>query len=95
MSEEEIRNYLSGRSGTNKQPSQALTVRPVARKARSARQKPQETFKDFSATHLLCPTCKQAMPVRERIMLFLPDGDLYDYRCEKCGTSVGTRKAGR
>jgi len=49
-------------------------------------------FEDFSATALYCPKCKQAMPVRERLLLILPDGELYEYLCQNCGSSVGTKK---
>jgi hypothetical protein len=31
------------------------------------------------------------MPVRERLLLVLPDGDLYDYTCEGCHSSVGSK----
>ena len=90
MSEEEIRQLFSGAPKAPirpKAPVSPVVPRPTA--------PPTETFKKFAATHLLCPTCKKAMPVRERIMLFLPDGDLYEYKCGACGTAVGTRKAGR
>ena len=41
---------------------------------------------------LFCPGCKQAVPVRERLLLVLADGDLYDYMCVYCASSVGSRK---
>ena len=31
-------------------------------------------------------------PVRERLLLVLPDGELYEYLCTACGESVGKRK---
>ena len=36
------------------------------------------------------------MPVRQRLLLVLPDGELYDYTCQGCNNSVGskTEKAG-
>jgi hypothetical protein len=36
------------------------------------------------------------MPVRQRLLLVLPDGELYDYTCQRCNSSVGskTEKAG-
>lgn len=52
-----------------------------------------EAYRDFTATELYCPKCRQAMAVREKMLLVLPDGDLFDYVCSKCGTSVGSRKA--
>jgi len=30
--------------------------------------------------------------VRERLLLVLPDGELHEYLCARCGTSAGTRK---
>ncbi|MDC0357950.1 hypothetical protein OAO01_03970 [Oligoflexia bacterium] len=48
-------------------------------------------YKEFNATELYCPKCRCATPVRERLLLVLPGGDLYDYMCTKCGTSVGSK----
>ena len=31
------------------------------------------------------------MPVRERLLLVLPDGDLYEYLCQQCGSSLGSK----
>ena len=45
-------------------------------------------YKDFAATELFCPKCRRSMPVREFLLLVLPDGDVYDYRCARCGTSL-------
>ncbi len=52
----------------------------------------QATFKDFGATHLYCPKCRCATSVRGRLLLILPDGDLHEYLCSQCGTSVGERR---
>ena len=32
------------------------------------------------------------MPVRERLLLILPDKDIYDYLCTGCGESLGQRE---
>jgi hypothetical protein len=32
------------------------------------------------------------MPVRERLLLVLPDREIYDYLCTECGSSVGRRE---
>lgn len=48
-------------------------------------------FESFNATSLYCPTCRRSMPTRERLLLALPDGDLYGYWCAQCGSDVGTR----
>ncbi|MDD8042755.1 MAG: cytoplasmic protein [Verrucomicrobiota bacterium] len=52
-----------------------------------------DQFKDLQATHLLCPKCRRATPTREHLLLVLPHGALYEYRCTVCNTSVGTREA--
>jgi hypothetical protein len=49
-------------------------------------------FEQFQAEVLLCPRCRVARPVRERLLLVLPDGDLYEYLCAACGASAGSRK---
>ncbi|HJP19486.1 MAG TPA: cytoplasmic protein [Nitrospinota bacterium] len=49
-------------------------------------------FKKFQASSLYCPKCRRATEVRERLLLVLPDGDLFDYSCSLCGTSVGKKK---
>jgi hypothetical protein len=49
-------------------------------------------FKKFQASSLYCPKCKQATEVREKLLLVLPDGDLFNYYCSLCGTSVGKKK---
>jgi hypothetical protein len=52
---------------------------------------PTETFKEFDATELYCPKCRQAAPVRRRLLLVLPEGEKYEYLCAFCATSVGTK----
>ena len=32
------------------------------------------------------------MPVRERLLLVLPDREIFDYLCTGCGLSVGRRE---
>ncbi len=49
-------------------------------------------YEDFQATALYCPRCKQAMPVRSRLLLVLPDGELHEYLCQACSSSLGTKK---
>jgi len=51
------------------------------------------SYKDFDATELYCPRCKQAVPVRKRLLLILPEGDKYEYLCAFCSGSVGTKIA--
>jgi hypothetical protein len=54
---------------------------------------PRGQFEEFQASALFCARCQAAQPVRERLLLVLPDGDLYEYLCSACGSSVGKRKA--
>ena len=49
-------------------------------------------FEAFSASQLYCPTCKRAMPVREKLALYLPSGALYHYVCAQCDTVVGKKE---
>ena len=49
-------------------------------------------FESLRASSLYCRRCGQAMPVRERLLLVLPDKEIYDYRCTGCAESVGQRE---
>ena len=51
----------------------------------------QEQYRDFDATELFCPKCRQSVPVRKRLLLVLSNGDKFDYACVYCGTSVGDK----
>jgi len=50
-----------------------------------------EQFGSFIASELYCPKCKKSQPVRERLLLLLPTGELHEYLCTRCGTSLGER----
>jgi hypothetical protein len=52
----------------------------------------QQQFENFTASSLYCEKCKAAMPVRERLLLVLPDREIYDYLCTGCASSVGRRE---
>jgi len=32
------------------------------------------------------------MPVKERLLLILPDGYLYEYLCQGCGKTIGDKR---
>ncbi len=49
-------------------------------------------FESLRASKLYCRRCGQAMPVRERLLLVLPDKEIYDYLCTGCADSVGQRE---
>ncbi len=53
---------------------------------------PQPQFENFTASSLYCAKCKAAMPVRERLLLVLPEKEIYDYLCTGCASSVGSRE---
>ena len=52
---------------------------------------PQQ-FGAFTASELYCPKCKQSQPVREKLLLVLPAGELHEYLCSRCATSLGERE---
>jgi len=51
----------------------------------------EKSFEQLNASLLYCNKCGRAMPVRERLLLVLPDGELYDYTCQGCNNSVGSK----
>ena len=51
----------------------------------------QRQFEEFTASELWCPRCRRAMPVRSRLLLVLPDGELHEYLCMGCASSLGTK----
>jgi hypothetical protein len=53
---------------------------------------PGQTFEELQASVLFCGRCRAPQPVRERLLLVLPDGELHEYLCRQCGESVGKRK---
>ena len=50
-----------------------------------------DTFDQLEASLLYCPKCRQATPVRKRLLIVLPEGDKFDYLCTKCGTISGDK----
>jgi uncharacterized protein YbaR (Trm112 family) len=53
--------------------------------------KSKADFDEFEAVELYCPKCGRAVPVRKSLLLILPEGDKYEYRCQYCGTTVGDK----
>ena len=49
-------------------------------------------FESLRASSLYCRRCGQSMPVRDRLLLVLPDKEIYDYRCTGCAESLGQRE---
>ena len=52
----------------------------------------QQQFENFTASSLYCEKCRATLPVRERLLLVLPDKEIFDYLCTECGSSVGQRE---
>src|ERR1700738_4960244 len=52
----------------------------------------QQQFENFTASTLYCEKCRATMPVRERLLLVLPDREIFDYLCTGCGSSFGERE---
>lgn len=50
-----------------------------------------QQFGAFTASEIFCPKCNRSQPVREKLLLVLPSGELYEFLCTGCGTSVGQR----
>jgi len=50
-----------------------------------------ENFRDLEATELYGPECKRATHVRKYLLLVLPEGDKYEYRCGFCNETVGSK----
>ena len=50
-----------------------------------------QQFGSFTASELYCPKCQRAQPVRERLLLVLPNGELHEFLCARCATSLGKR----
>lgn len=50
-----------------------------------------QQFGAFTASELYCPKCRGAQPVRERLLLVLPTGELHELVCARCGLSLGKR----
>lgn len=58
---------------------------------RPRRREPQSSYDNLEASLLLCPKCRQAQPVRKRLLLVLPEGDKYEYVCTQCGSTCGDK----
>lgn len=52
----------------------------------------QQQFENFTASTLYCEKCRATTPVREKLLLVLPDREIFDYLCTECGSSVGQRE---
>jgi hypothetical protein len=48
-------------------------------------------YGSLEASLLHCPRCRQAMPVRKRLLLVLLDGEKHEYVCQRCGTPCASK----
>ncbi len=63
----------------------------VMRGSGGPRRAAKPTFEDLEAMELYCPSCRRPVPVRKYLLLVLPEGDKYEYKCGLCGAVVGDK----
>ncbi|HUP22816.1 MAG TPA: hypothetical protein VNB06_07735 [Thermoanaerobaculia bacterium] len=51
----------------------------------------RSAYESLDASELFCPRCRRSQPVRRHLLLVLPTGNRYEYRCAACGESVGAK----
>ena len=78
------RKPIASTRSTGLSPRTARSPRPDA-------SEPKDQFRSLNASLLYCPSCRVATPTRERLLLVLPTGNLYEYLCRHCGTSTGSK----
>lgn len=76
-----------GPSRGTRPPFASGSIPPATRRRPAA----PDQYESLRASLLYCPKCKQATPTRERLLLVLPTGNLYEYLCMECGTSTGSK----
>lgn len=54
----------------------------------------RKQYESLEVSQVFCPSCRQAQPVRRHLLLVLPTGNKYEYRCAVCGTPVGGKDDG-
>ena len=52
---------------------------------------PPDAYGSLEASLLHGPRCRQAMPVRKRLLLVLLDGEKHEYVCQQCGTPCASK----
>jgi len=66
-------------------------IKKAAYSPRRKAPKSRQQFEELEASSLFCGKCKQAVPVRKKLLLVLPEGEKFDYLCAQCGNSVGSK----
>lgn len=51
----------------------------------------ESNYQSLDVSEMFCPRCRIAQPVRQHLLLVLPTGNKYEYRCAHCGESVGEK----
>jgi hypothetical protein len=51
----------------------------------------REAYEQLEASMLFCPRCREATPVRKRLLLVLPEGDKFEYLCSRCSSVCGDK----
>jgi len=54
----------------------------------------RSSFEQLEASMLFCPQCREAVAVRKRLLIVLPQGDKFDYVCMRCGSVCGDKIEG-
>ena len=52
---------------------------------------PWDSFEQLEASLLFCPRCREAQPVRKRLLLILPEGNKFEYVCQRCASVCGDK----
>jgi endogenous inhibitor of DNA gyrase (YacG/DUF329 family) len=47
-------------------------------------------YESMEVSELFCPRCRKSQPVRRHLLLVLPTGNQYEFRCAVCATPVGS-----
>lgn len=50
-----------------------------------------DSYGSLEVSEMFCSRCRRAQPVRQHLLLVLPSGNKYEYRCSQCGNSVGSK----
>jgi len=50
-----------------------------------------DSYGSLEASLLFCPTCREAKPVRKRLLLVLLNGEKHEYVCQQCGTPCASK----
>ena len=51
----------------------------------------RDAFEQLEASLLFCPKCREAVPVRKRLLLILPQGNKFEYLCSRCSSICGDK----